>query len=322
VLNAARLDAASARSAVIKGLLMLSISDLRFFEVIASSPTLAAAARALDVTAPSVTQRLQNLEARLQVRLVDRSTRHFALTDEGRLLAERARSLIEEVDSIADVLAKRRGAVSGHLRVMASFGFGRRFIAPVAAQFRAAHPETIVELLLSENPTRLANERWDVLIHVGELKDSALVARRVAENRRIACAAPDYIRRRGAPRSPAELRDHDCMALRENDEDVTLWRFTKPDGDTAVVRINAAMASNDGEVIHNWALAGLGIILRSEWHVADDLKQGRLVHVLPEWRLPSADIVALLQTRRRRTERATRFLNYLSRSLANPPWRA
>jgi DNA-binding transcriptional LysR family regulator len=301
---------------------MLSIADLRFFEVVAHSHTLAAVARALDVTAPSVTQRLQNLESRLQVRLVDRSTRHLMLTDEGRMLAERARSVIEEVESITETLALRRGLVAGHLRVVASFGFGRRFVGPVIAQFRAAYPETTVELLLSDSPARLGTEQWDVLVHVGELKDSTLVVRRVASNRRIVCAAPDYIRRRGEPRTPKELREHQCVALRENDEDVTLWRFKNSDGQVAAVRIHPAMVSNDGDIIHSWALAGLGIIVRSEWHVMEDLKQGRLVQVLPKWRLPSADVVALLPSRRRRAERATQFVSLLTRSLEIPPWRA
>jgi DNA-binding transcriptional LysR family regulator len=300
---------------------MLAVEDIRFFEVIAGSPTLAAAARTLDVTPPSVTQRLQKIEAKLKVRLVDRSTRHLLLTDEGLLLAQQGRSIIESLEQLSDMLAERRSTVAGHLRVAAPFGFGRRFISPTIAQFRATHTETTIELILCDSPTRLATEAWDLLVHIGELRDSTLVGRRLAPNTRIACASPEYLRRRGTPRMPDELVGHDCSALRENDEDATLWRFARSDGTAAAVRINPTMISNDGDVLHDWALSGLGIMVRSEWNVATDLATGRLVQILPEWQLPTADVVALLHRNRHRAERTTRFLDLLRRSLAPPPWR-
>ena len=299
---------------------MLSIEDLHFFAAVARASTLAAAARALGVTASAVSQRLRELEAKLQVRLVDRSTRHLSLTAEGRLLAERGRAVVADIEQITDALTARHSTVSGHLRVVASFGFGRRFVAPVAARFRSEHPGATLELILSENPLRGGTESWDVTVHVGPLRDSRRIARRLATNRRVACAAPDYIRRRGAPVTPAELRGHDCIALLENDEDVTLWRFTKPGTEPVAVRIDSVMCSNSGEVVHDWARAGLGIIVRSEWDVAEDLRSGRLIEVLADWALPSADITALVGERSGRTARTKQFMLLLAASLANPPW--
>lgn len=302
---------------------MVSIEDLRFFAVVAGSPTLAAAARALDVTPPAVSQRLKQLETRLRVRLIDRSTRHLTLTGEGELLAHRGRFVLTEVDDIAEALARRRGTVGGHLRIAAPFGFGRRFVAPVVARFRIENPATTVTLTLSDNPLRLGTDSWDLLVHVGELRDSSLVAQHLAPNERVACASPDYLLRRGIPARPPDLRRHDCAVLRENDEDVTLWRFNGAGTEVSAVRVDPVMASNDGDVIHGWALAGCGVIVRSEWDVADDLRAGRLTLILSEWRLPAADVTALLGGHRnRRAARTTRFLELLRASLAAPPWRA
>jgi DNA-binding transcriptional LysR family regulator len=300
---------------------MLSIEDLRFFAVVSRSPTLAAAARSLDVSAPAVSQRLQQIEAKARARLLDRSSRRLTLTGEGRLLAERAQTVLALMDQIADDLATRHSTVAGHLCVVAPFGFGRRFVGPVAAQFRREHPAATVELILSDNPLRLGAESWDLVVHIGALKDSRLVAQRLAPNRRIACAAPDYIRRRGAPSTPAELRRHDCIALRENDEDVTLWRFAKAGSDPVTVRIDSVMSTNNGEIAHDWALAGIGVIVRSEWDVAEDLRSGRLVQVLEEWELPSADVTALVSDRSGKTARSKRFVQLLRSSLMQPPWR-
>ncbi len=300
---------------------MLSTEDLRFFGLIARSPTLAAAARALGVTAPAVSQRLRELEARLKVRLLDRSTRHLSLTGEGKLLAERGEAVLADIGQITDAIAARRSTVSGHLRVAASFGFGKRFVAPVAARFRSEHPAVTVELVLSENPIRAGADSWDIMVHIGALKSSRLIARRLAPNRRIACAAPEYIRRRGAPSVPADLRYHDCIGLRENDEDMGLWRFTRPGAEPVTVRVDSVMTSNSGEVVHDWVRAGLGIMVRSEWDVADDLRSGRLLQVLSDWELPSADVTALVSERSGKTARTKQFMVQLAASLLPPPWR-
>lgn len=300
---------------------MLSLEDLRFFTTVARSRTLAAAARELDVTPPAVTQRLRQIEARLKVRLLDRSTRHLVLTDEGEVLATRGLAILADIDDITDTLATRRGAVRGHLRIVAPFGFGRRFVAPVVAAFQRNNPEITATLTLSENPYQLPRESWDVLVHIGELRDSSLISHRLAPNNRIVCAAPEYLQRHGTLRTPDDLRDHSCIALRENNEDVTLWHFTRPRHPAATIRIHPTMATNDGDVARGWALAGLGIIVRSEWDVADDLRSGRLVQVLRQWSPPPADAMALLGERNSRTARTSRFVAMLKASLQPPPWR-
>ena len=299
---------------------MLSSDDLLFFLALAAANSLADAARKLDVTPSAVTQRLAGLEHRLGIRLVDRSGRRMALTDEGELLVERARGICADLGGLADALASRRGQVAGHLRVLAPLGFGQRYVAPAMARFRRQCPEVTATLTLSDRPGSLAEHTWDVLVHIGELRDSALVMHRLARNRRVLCAAPSYLKRRGTPVHPDALHDHDCIALRENDEDVTLWRLRHHDGTQATVRIDPVLACNDGGAARHWALAGMGILVRSEWDVAGLLRQGRLVELLPDWRLPDADIVALVASRQARSARTEHFLRHLHELGDHAPW--
>jgi DNA-binding transcriptional LysR family regulator len=300
---------------------VLSIDDLRFVSALVLCSSMAGAARVLGVTPPAITQRLRLLEGKLGVRLVDRSTRHLRLTDEGQLLVDRGRDLLDQLDELSDDLMARKTSVAGHLRVVAPFGFGRRFIAPVVVSFRAENPKVSVSLNLSENPARLDTDSWDILVHIGELRDSSLILHRLAPNDRVICASPSYVEGHGTPRHPADLKDHECVVLRENDEDATLWRFIDPDGKAYSVRIKPSLCSNDGEVVRRWALAGLGIVIRSEWDVAEDIHAARLVRLLDDYHLASADINALLNARDGRTARTERFLQHLSKVLNPPPWR-
>src|SRR3984885_8477135 len=301
---------------------MISTDDLKFFVVLSSAASLAAAARALNVTPSAVTQRLRLLEERLGVRLVDRSGRRLALTDEGLLLAQHARRVLDDIEQIADTLAARRGIVSGHLRILAPLGFGRRYVAPVAAAFRTAFPDVQIDLMLSDRPFQFREEIWDVLIYIGELRDSALVGRTLAPNARFLCAPPDYIARHGMPATPDDLAGHSCIVLKENDENITHWGLAPAGGGNVVrVRVRPALTTNDGGVARAWALAGMGIVMRSEWDVAEDLAANRLREVLPGWRPPPANIVALVHARHGRSARTTRFIEHLQAALQPVPWR-
>jgi DNA-binding transcriptional LysR family regulator len=302
--------------------LMISTDDLRFFVTLARSTSLAAAARTLNVTPPAVTQRLRLMEERLGLRLVDRSGRRMVLTDEGDHLANGGRRILEEIGELADTLSARRAVVSGHLRVVAPLGFGRNYVAPAVARFRTMYPEVTLSLRLSDRPGRLADDACDVILYVGQLRNSSLVTRYLAPNERFICATPEYLAQAGTPSQPRDLLKHKCIALRENDEDMTMWRFTPAQrGKPVGIRIEPTLSCNDGEVIRAWALGGAGIIMRSEWHVAEDLRAGRLVRVLSNWRLPPANIVALLGARHGRSARTARFLELLHSMLTPAPWR-
>jgi DNA-binding transcriptional LysR family regulator len=302
---------------------MISTEDLRFFVVLAGSASLSAAARSLDVSPPAVTQRLRLMEEKLGIRLLDRTRGRLMLTDEGQALAERGRGILDELGRLTDTLAARHGTVSGNLSIVAPFGFGRRYVAPLIARFRASFPDVRMSLKLSDHPGHELDNTCDLVIHIGQLRDSSLLARRMAPNERYICAAPSYLAKRGTPERPEDLRQHDCIVLRENMEDVTKLKFAPERSRNAVlVRIESALSSNDGDVIRSWALAGLGLMARSEWDVADDLKAGRLVRVLERWRLPPADIYALFEGRHGRSARVGRFLDVLKASLTPVPWRS
>jgi DNA-binding transcriptional LysR family regulator len=294
---------------------------LRFFVVVAGAPSLAAASRSLDVSRSAVTQRLSQLESRLRSRLLDRSTRHLRLTEEGQLLLDRARSVLEGLDQISDTMGERQDVVSGQLRIAAPLGFGRRYIAPLAAEFRRQHPAVTITLTLTDRPAVADENNCDLIVHIGELKNSSLVMVRLAANERIACASPAYLAARGEPTKPSDLTAHTCLALRQNEEDVTLWRFADRQRNTIPVRVSPAMSSNDGEAVRAWALAGIGVMVRSEWDVADDIAADRLRRVLTRFRLPSADVVALLGKRGGRTARANAFLKLLQEHFRSNPWR-
>jgi DNA-binding transcriptional LysR family regulator len=300
---------------------MISSEDLRFFNVLARSASLAEAARKLDVTPPAVTQRLRALEARLGIQLIDRSSRKMTLTDEGTLVASHGTIVAEAMEALSEALADRKNAVGGHLRVAAPHGFGRLHVAPVVDAFAKAYPGVTVTLDLSDHPGARLVESSDVVIHIGPPGPMNQIVTTLAPNRRILCASPDYLASAAPLQSPSDLMRHRCLVVRENDEDVTLWRFLRPSREPDTVRIRPTMCSNDGAVVREWALAGQGIAIRSEWNIAADLATGRLKRVLPSWEVPPADVVAMLGTRFGRSARTTAFLAMLRQSLAPPPWR-
>jgi DNA-binding transcriptional LysR family regulator len=296
-------------------------TDLRFFVAITEAGSLAEAARRMDVTPSAVSQHLRQMEQRLGVQLVQRSTRRFSLTGEGELFYAGSVDLLAQLDQLTDNLRVRSGEVAGKLDICGPLGFGRRYLAPLLADFCTLHPRLKVSLTLADKVPASEAQRFDLVVHIGHLPDSSLVAHSIAPNARFLCAAPEYLARRPAPLKPDELAQQDSIVQRENREDVTLWRLRRNRSEVAV-RVPPALWSNDGEVVKQWALMGKGIMLRSEWHVAEDLAAGRLVRVLPEWKLPDADVVALSDQRTGVPARVRLFLAFLQeRFKPRPPWR-
>ncbi|KXO07266.1 Transcriptional regulator [Moritella sp. JT01] len=301
---------------------MLTSEDLRFFYAISTQPSLTAAARKLNVTPPTVTQRLQAIEAKVSVKLVQRQARGISLTEEGYLLQNKARFILAEMDQLQTLMASKKNRINGTLKVLAPLGFGNDYIAPLVGEFQQQHTNLNVELELSDKPSWAESHKWDIIIYIGELRDSTLKLATLAPNQRFLCASPDYLKRHGSPESPRELKNHTCIALRENSEDVTLWRFTHTNSqEQESIRITPTFTSNEGSVVKNWTIAGHGIIMRSEWDVQPELNSGELVRLLPDYSLPSADIVALLGTdSRARSARTSHFLQLLKVRFAQQPW--
>jgi DNA-binding transcriptional LysR family regulator len=301
---------------------MIDAFEIRFLLIIRESRSLLEASRKLGLTPSAVTQRLQLMEKKLDVRLVDRSARRLRFTDEGELLCARGTGLLQQFDTLLEDLQERRRGFVGKLKINAPFGFGRQYVAPSVAAFKSLHPEVEIVLTLSDQPMLEVEDRFDVVIHIGQLGVSNLVCRTLAANRRYVCASPAFIARHGPIESPEQLAELPCIALRENNEDVTLWHFNRGRNSKSV-RVQASLSSNDGNVIKQWGCDGLGVILRSEWDVAHDLAQGTLVRLLPGWKLPDADVVALTHQRDGLPERTRNFMRLLQESFQpEPPWRA
>jgi DNA-binding transcriptional LysR family regulator len=268
------------------------IDDLRFFQVVASSETLTAAARELQCSLPVVSKRLSALERRLDARLVHRGTRRLVLTSEGELFAARLETILDQVRELEDLVAPRAGDLRGAIVVRATLGLGRAHIAPLLGEFAARHPRVNIDLHTSALPLRPDRREFDLAVHVGTPPDSTLRMRRLARNRRVPCAAPSYVERRGMPERIEDLDGHDCLVLRENEGDFAVWRF----GDARAprqVRVRGRLSSDDGDIVTGWALQGHGVIMRSEWQIRPHLESGALVRVLPGVPTPPADIYAL-----------------------------
>lgn len=300
---------------------MLNSVDIQFLLVIRESASLLATAHKLGLTPSAVTQRLQQLEKKLGIQLVDRSARKLQFTDEGELLCQRGAGIIDQFSVLLEELHAQRHGMVGRLTINAPFGFGRRYVASVVAAFRQRYPDVEIRMTLSDQPLVASSDRFDLVIHIGELRSSNLISHYIAPNRRIVCAAPDFIARHGLPAHPRELAALPTIALHENNEDVTLWQFRQR-RTTVNIRTQPILISNDGEVIRQWAVEGLGIIMRSEWDVADALAQGELVQLLPDWKLPDANVVALTHQGAGLPERTRAFMRMMQGQFQpQSPWR-
>jgi DNA-binding transcriptional LysR family regulator len=292
-------------------------ADLGFFSTLAGAGSLSAAARELGVTTPAVSKHLALMESRLGVLLVNRSTRRMSLTPEGELYLEHARRILGDIDGLETLLGVSKGTPKGLLRVNATLGFGRSHVAPLISRFVRKHPQVEVQLQLSVNPPSLTEDAFDVCIRFGAPPDSRVIARNIAANRRLLCASPAYLARRGIPKVPNDLTRHNCIGIRQGEEAYGVWRLASGRGrnaSTEAVKIRGNLTTNDGEIAVNWALDGHGILMRAEWDIDRYLRNGRLVQVLPQYFTPDADIYAVYPQRHQMAARVRAFVDFLSLS--------
>ncbi|MGE6606351.1 LysR family transcriptional regulator [Halomonas sp. NPDC076908] len=298
---------------------MAHLDDLAFFQHLARAGSLTGTARELGLSLSAVSKRLKLLEGRLGVELAARTTRRLTLTAEGERYFVRGALILDELDELENSLGEKANqALSGRLRVNATFGFGRRHIAPLLSRFCAEHPEVEGWLELTNFPLNLSDHGFDIGIRVGEPPESRLVARRILANRRVLCASPAYIAQAPALKVPADLLQHACLVIRENDSDFPLWRFEQSSQPTKIqsVKVSGRLASNDGEVITRLALDGHGVMLRSWWDVNEHLASGALVALLPGWQGVRADFYAVYEQRRHVPARLRAFIDYVQREIA------
>jgi len=297
------------------------ISDIGLFLRVLDLGSISAAARSLDLSVAVASQRLKRLERALGVRLLHRTTRRLHPTPEGIALAEQGRVLVEDLEALTSGLRQSATEVSGTLRVTTSASFGRLYVSPLLPEFLLMHPRLRVSIDLSDQTLDLVSAGFDLAIRIGALDDSTLVARKLASNRRVLCAAPDYLRRHGMPRTPADLARHECILLSGSQGRQDTWRLRDREGRDTVVRVQGRLETNFGEVVRDAAVAGLGIALHSTWHVCEDLHAGRLQVVLPDHAIADNGIYAVMPQRRLVPPRVRAFTEFLAGKFGeSPPW--
>lgn len=286
-------------------------SEMSFFSLLARCGSFSVAARELEVSTPAVSKRLAQMETRLGVQLLNRTTRRVGLTAEGETYLLHARRILADIDDMEQLVCSAVAAPRGLLRVNATLGFGRSHIAPLISGFIGLHPQVQVQLQLSVDPPPLTADAFDVCVRFGEPPDARVLARHLAPNRRLLCAAPAYLDRRGTPKVPHDLARHDCIGIRQGDDAYGAWHLSLGKR-METVKVRGNLSTNDGEIAVKWALAGHGIVMRAEWDIARYLRSGRLVQVLENYRTPSADIHAVYPQRHQVSARVRAFVDYLA----------
>ena len=298
---------------------MDKFKQLESFVAAATLGSLSAAARAENVTPAIMARRINALEARLGIKLLVRSTRRLSLTSDGAALFSEARRILQELEQAESRVAQGSGQASGHLRISAPAGFGRRHVAPLIPGFLRQHPNVTVSLDLTDRLVDLIEERYDCAIRIGDLVDSRHIGLRLADNRRVVVAAPSYIEAHGRPQTPDDLALHNCLSFGSQGNQARGWMLMC-DGQPRAVRVKGTMACSDGSVLHEWTLAGCGLAWRSLWEVREDLAAGRLVSVLDDYAAPANGIFAMLAERRHLPLRVRAFVELLRAAYAQPSY--
>ncbi|TFY98105.1 LysR family transcriptional regulator [Ramlibacter rhizophilus] len=298
---------------------MDKLRQLETFVAVAQRGSLAAVARAEGIAPAVIGRRLDALEARLGVKLLLRTTRRLSLTHEGSAFLEDCQRVLAELANAEASVSAGGVKASGHLRITAPAGFGRRHVAPLVPQFRRLHPEVTLSLNLSDRVVDLAGEGYDCAVRVGDFPDSSLVSVRLADNRRLCVATPEFLRQHGVPQRPADLARFDCLALSSDASQTRGWAFR--DGVEIVhLKPNGPLECSDGQVLHEWCLQGLGIAWRSTWEVEAEITSGRLVEILRDYAAAPNGIYAAFPQRRHLPLRVRLWIDFLKHHYGQPAY--
>jgi len=322
---------------------MDKLKQLESFVSVATRGSLTAAAKAEGVAPAIMGRRLDALEERLGVKLLMRTTRRLTLTHEGSAFLEDCQRLLADIANAEASVSAGGVKASGHLRITAPAGFGRRHVAPLVPRFRRLHQDVTISLNLSDRVVDLAGEGYDCAVRVGDLPDSSLVSVRMADNRRLCVATPGYLERHGTPQHPNDLARFDCLTLSSDASQVRGWAFRVPrpahgrkqegvPADAAPSQENwevihfrpgGPLDCSDGQVLHDWCLQGHGIAWRSTWEVESEIAAGRLVEVLADFAAPPNGIYAVFPQRKHLPVRVRLWIEFLKQHFGRPEfWRA
>jgi len=289
------------------------LKQIESFVAVATKGSLTTAAQAEGVAPAVIGRRIDALEERLGVKLLVRTTRRITLTHEGSAFLEDCQRILADIGNAEASVSAGGVKASGHLRITAPAGFGRRHVAPLVPRFLALHPDVSVSLNLSDRVVDIVNEGFDCAVRVGDMPDSSLVSVRLADNRRMCVAAPSYLKRAGTPRHPQELTRHECLTLSSDASQTRGWAFTI-DGQLSHLRPSGRLDCSDGQVLHAWCLQGLGLAWRSTWEVEQQLAAGQLVEVLADFAAPPNGIYAVVPQRKHLPLRVRLWMDFAKHS--------
>ena len=284
--------------------------EMQTFNAVVDAGSFVKAADALGMSKAAVSRYVSEMEARLGVRLLHRTTRRLSLTEEGQVFYARSKELLAGVDEAEAELTSRSGAASGLLRVNAPVTFGIRHLAPLWGVFRAHYPQVTLDVTLADRVVDLVEEGYDVAIRIATLPSSTLISRRLATTRMVLCASPQYLKARGVPRHPDELAGHAVISYSywsTKDE----WHFNGPQGQVSV-KTNPCMHTNNGDTCRAAALGHQGVILQPTFLVGEDLAAGTLVELMPEFRSIELGIYAVYPTRKHVSPKVRALIEFLA----------
>jgi len=307
---------------------MDKLKQLESFVSVATRGSLTAAANAAGVAPAIMGRRLDGLEGRLGVKLLVRTTRRISLTHEGSAFLEDCQRLLADMANAEASVSAGGVKASGHLRITAPAGFGRRHVAPLIPRFREQHADVTMSLNLSDRVVDLAGEGFDCAVRVGDMPDSSLVSVRLADNRRQCVATPEYLRRHGTPQQPSDLARFDCLTLSSDASQTRGWAFRETAGgkrgsqagqpEVLHLKPGGPLDCSDGQVLHDWCLAGYGIAWRSTWEVESEIHSGQLVALLEAFAAPPNGIYVVFPQRKHLPLRVRLWIDYLKHHYAQP----
>jgi DNA-binding transcriptional LysR family regulator len=296
---------------------MDKLKQLESFVSVATRGSLTAAAKAEGVAPAIMGRRLDALEERLGVKLLVRTTRRMSLTHEGSAFLEDCQRLLVDFANAEASVSAGGVKASGHLRITAPAGFGRRHVAPLVPKFRELHADVTISLNLSDRVVDVAGEGFDCAVRVGEMPDSSLVSVRMADNRRLCVASPAYLQRHGTPKLPTDLAKFACLTLSSDASQTRGWAF-QVDGEVVHLKPGGPLDCSDGQVLHDWCLDGYGIAWRSTWEVEAEIAAGKLVTVLSDFDAPPNGIYAVFPQRKHLPLRVRLWIDFLKHSYGQP----
>jgi len=295
-----------------------NLAGMAVFARVVETSSFTEAARRLGMSKAAVSKQISRLEERLGARLLNRTTRRLSLTEVGAAFYERCARIVAEAEDAELAVSRLNATPRGTLKIDAPVNFGMQYLAPLLPPFMLKNPELRVDMSFNDNFIDLIEEGCDLAVRIGQLPDSSLVARKLAETKSVICAASAYWDRHGRPTDPADLAKHDCFAysyLATGNE----WRLQGPHG-TASVRVSGSLTANNGDVLRQAAVAGLGVVATPVFMVCDDLRSGQLESVLHDWEPPTRGIYAVYPHNRHLSAKVRAFIDHLVDALDPAPW--